>query len=178
MNFRCLSLLIVLLLSVGARADWVPDASDSRQVAARETMDLLIAERPDLKSYFDRAYAVAVFPGLVKAASFWGVTYGRGIVIADDKWIGTCSQSSLDLGPQAGAHWYRQVIFFRDEASLNDFRNSRIELIGRAAVAVATVGISATPSFLPDVAIATLTRGGLIFEVAAGPTRFNFKKLD
>ncbi len=177
MNKAAVLLLIGCLLLDTAFAGWQPEPDDSQQVEARQTMDALLEHNPALQRYFDEAAGMAVFPNIAKAAAMFGVTYGRGIVIAGDEVVGTCWQTAVDLGPQLGAKWHAQIIFFRDAAALAEFQKGRLEFNGKAGISVATVGYNATPAHLPDVAIATITRAGLIAEAAAGPTLFGYKPL-
>lgn len=172
-----LGLLLGLLGAMPVAAGWQPDPADKRQTAARATLDRLLAERPELRRYVDDAHAMAIFPTVGKAALMWGVTYGRGIVVAGNTAIGRCSQSRLDLGPQAGGRVFSQVIFFRNEKGLAEFQKGRLEFQGQAGVALATAGAHTTPAHLPEVAIFTLTKFGVIAEAAAGPTKFGYSAL-
>lgn len=167
--------LLGFILSSAAAANWEADADDPRQIEARATLDRLLEARPDLQSYVDDAHAMAIFPTVSKAALMWGITFGRGIVVEGQNAIGSCSQSRIDLGPQAGGLVFSQVIFFRNEKGLTDFQKGRLELHGRAGAAFASAGAHATPANLPEVAIFTLTKFGLIAEAAAGPTKYGYK---
>jgi len=172
-----IALLACLFLNTTAHAEWMPDPDNKLQLAARKTVASVLDANPDLQVYMDEAYAFAVFPSVVKGAAFWGVTYGKGIVIVADEVVGNCSQISMDLGPQAGGQLFEQIIFFRSKAALQEFQKGRLEFQGRAGVAVANKGVNATPSHLPEVAIVTKTRMGLLFHAAAGATKFRYQAL-
>jgi len=173
---RSLLLLLALLLSLPASAPaWQPDPEDKLETAVQETIDAFLAERPELTTYFEESWGYAVFPRVWKGASMFGAAWGKGLVIEQDRLAGRCSQFLGSLGAQLGAQSYRQLILFRTEAALATFKQGRIEFEGRASAVVFTAGTAVDPANLPDVAIFSLTRGGLMFEAAAAGVKYSFK---
>ncbi len=159
-------------------ADWVPDSDDPEQVKAKAALEQLLVAKPQAQEFFDQAYGYAVFPSVKRFGAVFGFAWGGGFVIQDDQHLGTCSQFVVDLGPQLGAQVYSQVIFFQDAQALETFQEGRFEFQGRASGVFFAWGGANEPSYLPDVAIFSLTKGGLMFEAAAGPAKFGYKPID
>ncbi len=169
-------LLLAFVLSLPTAAPaWQPDTEDKLAVAVQETIEAFLAEYPELTTYFEESWGYAVFPRIWKGASMFGVAWGKGLVIEQDRLAGRCSQFLGSLGAQLGAQSYQQVILFRTEAALATFKQGRIEFEGRASAVVLTAGASVDPANLPDVAIFSLTRGGLMFEAAAAGVKYSYK---
>jgi len=161
-----------------AHADWVPNSDDPEQVQAKAALEQLLVANPRVQEFFDQAYGYAVFPSVKRFGAMFGFAWGGGFVIQDDQHLGTCSQFVFDLGPQLGVQAYSQVIFFQDAQALKTFQEGRFEFQGRASGVFFAWGGAKDPSYLPDVAIFSLTKGGLMFEAAAGPAKYGYKPID
>ena len=173
---RCLLILLILALPCPAAAlEWQADPNDKLEVAVQQTVELFLYQRPELGDYFDQAWGYAVFPRVLKGGAMFGAAWGKGLVIEQDRLVGRCSQFLASLGAQLGGQSYRQVILFRNEAAMDTFKAGRIEFEGRASVVAITAGASVDPANLPDVAIFTLTEGGLMFEAAAAGVKYSYK---
>lgn len=174
-----ISILLLLIATAGpARAEpWQADPSDKLQVAVQDTVTVFLEERPELTDYFEQATGYAVFPNVVKVGAMFGGAWGRGLVIEDGRLTGRCSQLLGSLGAQMGAQSYRQVILFRTVEALDAFKAGRVEFEGRASAVAFAAGTAVDPAYLPDVAIFTMTRGGLMLEAAAGGVKYGYKPL-
>ena len=170
--------IMVLLTCTTARAEWQPRTDNENEVQAHATISAMRQSHPAAAEFFEQAHAYAVFPTVTKAAFMFGFTYGTGLVIRADEVIGRCSLKTLDLGPQAGGSRFSQIIFFRDAAALDEFAKGRLEFSGKAGVSVVSLDATATPAHLPDVAIITMNRFGLIAQAAAGPTKFDYEPVE
>jgi len=173
---------LLAILYLGAlpvvHADWVPNTNDPEQVKAKAALEQLLEKRPEAQEFFDRAYGYAVFPSVKRFGAVFGFAWGGGFVIQDDQHLGTCFQFVFDLGPQLGVQVYSQVIFFQDAQALKTFQEGRFEFQGRASGVFFAWGGAKDPSYLPDVAIFSLTKGGLMFEAAAGPAKYGYKPIN
>jgi len=171
-------LLLAFILSLPAPTQgWQANPDNKLEVAVQETIDAFLAERPELTTYFEESWGYAVFPRVLKGGAMFGAAWGKGLVIEQDRLAGRCSQFLGSLGAQLGAQSYRQLILFRTEAALATFKQGRIEFEGRASAVVVTAGASVDPANLPDVAIFSLTQGGLMFEAAAAGVKYSYKPL-
>lgn len=177
MNRYLLILLILALPCPVAALEWQADPTDKLEVAVQQTVERFLDQRPELEDYFEEAWGYAVFPRVLKGGAMFGAAWGKGLVIEQDRLVGRCSQFLASLGAQLGGQSYRQVILFRNEAALDTFKTGRIEFEGRASVVAFAAGAAMDPANLPDVAIFTLTEGGLMFEAAAGGVKYSYKPL-
>lgn len=180
---RRLLLLATLLLAGPASAiDWQPDPEVALQVAVADTMRIALEQQPELQPFFDQACGIAVFPRVIRLGFALGGGTGRGLLLAADGVRGEVLQRALTLGFQAGGQTFRQLIFFRTCEAMEEFTESgnlgrlsgRLEFQGRASVQAGRAGVSADPGFIGDVAIFSLSRAGLMLELAAGGVRYRF----
>jgi len=177
-------LLLAALLWTGTASaiDWQPDPDVALQVEVADTIRSILEQHPELQSYFDEACAIAVFPRVVRVGLGIGGGRGRGLLLVDGGAHGEVSQSALTLGFQAGGQSFRQVIFFRTCEAMQEFTENgnlgrwsgRLEFQGRASVQAGRAGGSADPGFTGNVAIFSLSRRGLMLELAAGGVRYRF----
>ncbi len=132
---------------------------------------------PATGRYFEDAYGYAVWPTIARGAVGFGAAYGKGLVIEVDEAVGTSSYFQFSSGIQAGAKAFSMIIFFKDKAALDNFKAKRWQFMGQAGIDIATFGAHATPAYSEGVAVFTLTRFGLMGELAPTGTRFGFKPL-
>jgi len=79
-------------------------------------------------------------------------------------------------GLQAGAKNFSMILFFKDKEALDSFKASKLQFMGQAGIAVATVGIAGTPTYNEGVAILTVTRLGLMGEFSYSGAKFSYKE--
>lgn len=184
---RSVLLLAALLWAGMASAiDWQPDPEVALQVEVAETMRTALEQQPELQRFFDQACGIAVFPRVVRLGLGLGGGGGRGLLLSDSDVLGEVSQRALTLGFQAGVQSFRQLIFFRTCAAMQEFTENgnlgrwsgRLEFQGRVAVQAGRAGGSADPGFVGDVAIFSLSGHGLMVELAAGGVRYRFKRAE
>jgi lipid-binding SYLF domain-containing protein len=171
---RCL-LIVFAFAAPPGYADWQPDPQNSRQLAARATVDAMLEAKPDLQPWFEQAWGYAVFPRVWRVGAMWGGFLGYGITVEQGEVVGDCSQFGAGLGPQLGIQTYKQVVLFKDAAAMEMFQRGRLEFQGRASVAAIVWGGSAEPAHLPDVAIFSMTEVGLMFEASANVTKYGYQ---
>lgn len=163
--------LIAVFLSNPLFAGWDPDTrADARQAIA----DFKKAD-PSLKRFFSSSYAYAVFPTVGKGGFGIGGAYGEGIVFRGGNAIGETSLTQLTIGFQLGGQAYREIIFFRDKATLRAFQQGSFELSAQASAVAATFGASADADFENGVAVFTLVKGGLMYEASVGGQKFGYE---
>ncbi|MEN8129746.1 MAG: lipid-binding SYLF domain-containing protein [Pseudomonadota bacterium] len=176
-RFCVLPLILLMLLSRHGTAQptWQADSSDPMQLRVSETIEKFLEKTPQLRPFFEQAYGLAVFPSVIRAGLVWGGAYGRGLVIEQNRLIGSSSQWVMNLGPQIGVQSYSQVILFKDAAALDWFKQRHVEFVGRASVVAFKRGAAVDPAYNPSVAVFSLTKGGLMFEAAAGGVYLSYK---
>jgi lipid-binding SYLF domain-containing protein len=170
-------LLSCLVLSPPTMAQWKADENDKMQLAAQASI-LQIKDRiPRSLPYFEDAYAIAVLPSVTRFGIGFGGAYGKGLVIEGDDLIGTSGFWQFTGGIQAGIKYFSMVVFFKDKEALEYFKERKIQFLGQAGLAVATVGIAGTPAYNEGVAIITVTRLGLMGEFTYSGAKFTYKPL-
>ena len=111
-------ILLLISFSATSLAGWDPKNVDEAQVA----IAAFKATDPDLELFFDKAHGYAVFPSIGKAGMGIGGAYGTGVVYEKGKEIGATSLKQLSMGFEFGGENFREIIFFQDEKTLNDFK--------------------------------------------------------
>ena len=161
-------------LALPAHADWQPDASNKREVAARKVVDKFLTSYPEHREYYDQAAGYAVFPNIVRGGIFVAGAYGRGVVVEGDLLVGTTWQLLGGLGPLAGAQLYSQILFFKDAETLRTFKAGRMEFAGRASAVVIILGATGESVDLPDVAVFNMSEKGLMLEASANFIKYGY----
>lgn len=157
------------------QAGWDPRAEREAEHEARETIKRFREADPELKEFFDKAYGYAVFPTVGKAGMWIGGAYGTGVVFEHGRVIGKASLTQATIGLQMGGQTYSEIIFFKDRAVLEDFKQGNLELSAQASAIAAKTGASADADYTEGVAVFTLPKAGLMAEASVGGQKFSFE---
>lgn len=127
------------------------EASKESSDAARVFTQILGAPDGGIpKELLDRAQAVAVFPGVIRAAFIIGGRGGDGVI--SRRTAGGWSAPAFfklgggSIGPQIGASKTDIVLLFMNEGGLKGLLEDKFEIGGEAGVAAGPVGRSASAS--------------------------------
>jgi lipid-binding SYLF domain-containing protein len=165
------SLVAAYLVVMGTAFAW--DAAGEKNAIAA------IAEfkraDPSIDTFFKDAYGYAIFPEITKGAVGIGGAGGDGTVFQGGASIGSSSMSQVTIGLQLGGQTYREAIFFKDKAALDNFKQSNFELAAGASAVAVKSGASKTAGYSNGVAIFTMAKGGLMFEAAVGGQKFKYE---
>ncbi len=175
-NLRTFVLVYALLL-VGQSADaaWEADSADKLQVNAARAIADFRERIPRTEQYFEQAYGYAILPSVTRVGLGFGGAYGKGVVIEGDGAIGTTKFCQFSSGIQAGAKYFSMIIFFKDKQALDYFKTGELQFMGQAGLVFATAGVAGTPAYNDGVAIATMTRLGLMGEFTISGAKFTYK---
>jgi Las17-binding protein actin regulator len=145
--------------------------------------------------YFDSAYGYAVWKRIARGGLGVGAATGKGQVYRNGQVTGFSRLVDITIGFQAGGQAYKQVIFFQDERSYNEFTSGKFEFDAAAsAVAVTasaqanagTQGAGATAStggsantgasggYTKGLQVFTMSTGGLMYQATIGGQKYNF----
>ena len=171
-------LVLLLLLGGGAAADWQAEKGNRLQERAEKAISRVRVEVERSHPYFEDAYAIAVWPGITRAAFGFGGAYGKGVVIEQGEAVGTVSYWQFSSGIQAGAKNFALIIFFKDKEALEGLKRNDTQFTGQAGIDVLTFGISGTPAYNDGVALIPLTNLGLMGEFSAAGVWFRYKPYD
>lgn len=164
-------LLFLMNFSATALAGWDPNKPDEVQ----EAIAAFKATDPELKTFFDKAHGYAVFPSVGKAGMGIGGAYGKGVVYEQGEEIGSTTLKHISMGFEFGGESYREIIFFQDKKTLDDFKQGNYELGAQASAVAIKKGASKNADFDKGVAVFTQTKGGLMFDASVGGQKFTFE---
>ena len=149
-------------------------------------------------AYFDNSVGYAIFPTIGKAGIGIGGAYGKGKVYKDGKIIGDTSMTQASIGLQLGGQAYTQIIFFENDAALNDFTSGSFEFGAEASAVAITAGASASANtagssagisagkndasnkslgYRKGMAIFTVAKGGLMYEASLSGQKYSYAPL-
>lgn len=150
---RLTTLLAALTLAAVVPAAQAATELDYRVDTATQILKDLerIPENAIPPALLNRAYAVAVIPGVMKGGFILGGTYGKGIVVAR-RAEGTWSNPAFvqltqgSIGFQAGLQSTDLILVFKTQRALDGLSRGKITLGGDASIAAGPVGRQATAS--------------------------------
>jgi len=151
-----------------------PSEQPARNVEVANAIANFKNSDPGMNRFFDNAHGYAIFPTVGKGGAFVGGAYGTGEVYERGRLVGRSSITQLTLGLQLGGQAYSEIIFFKDKASLDDFRLGNFEFGAQASAVAVTAGASANAGYSNGVAVFTLAKGGLMYEATIAGQKFNF----
>jgi len=130
---------------------------------------------PGIERFFKDSAGYAIFPTIGKIGFIFAGGYGEGEVYEAGKLIGVASLSVGTVGLQAGAQEYSEIVFFKDKADVERFRQNRFEFDASASAVVWKSGSAAANDYRGGVAVFVLPTGGVMAEAAVGGQKFSFK---
>lgn len=179
-----LAFLLLSLSSHMARADEFAEAINTFKNAGESG------------EYFAKSIGYAVFPTIGKGGIGIGGAHGSGRVYKNGEVIGTSDMTQITIGFQLGAEAFSQIIFFEDEAALDDFISGNFEFSADASAVAITAGASASANtgggtsaaisggknnadttslgFRKGMAIFTIAKGGLMYQATLGGQKYSF----
>ena len=172
-----LTILLIALSMVFSSAfvqAWNPDNSNKLELAAAQAILTAKDKDPALETWFNEAYAFAVFPRVGKGGIGVGGAHGKGIVIRGDETVADTSLSQLTVGFQLGGQVYSQFVLFKDETAFGHFSRGNFEMGAQVSAVAITLGASADANYDGGVAVFTIAEGGLMYEATVGGQKFKY----
>src|SRR5215217_6534382 len=175
----CAAVLIALLIlsaviTPAQKKSRTQDAARHSSDAAKTFTEIMnVKERAIPKELLDTSEAIAVFPGVIKAAFLFGGRGGQGVISRRVKggWTAPAffNLGGGSFGPQIGAQRTDYVLLIMNESGLNGLLKDKFELGGEAAIAAGPVGREAAASTNPrmDAGILSYSRSKGAFIGAA-----------
>ena len=133
---------------------------------------------PGMAKVFADAVGYAVFPTVGKGAIGIGAARGKGYVYQRGRLIGRSTLTQVTIGLQLGGQAYSEVVFFRDQDALDNFKVGHLKLDAQASAVALTARASADLAYRSGVAIVTMAKGGLMYEASVGGQKFSFRPLE
>ena len=169
---------VMLLLFVNAlmltACGWNPDKPDQERQEMQETIAAFKKKDPGIKTFFNNAYAYAVFPSVGKGGWVIGGAYGTGKVFRRGQIIGSTSIVQGTIGFQLGGQVYSEIVFFKDQKAFDRFKSGRLEFDAQVSAIAVTLGAAAKAAYEQGMAVFVMTKGGLMYEASVGGQSFTF----
>lgn len=165
------AMLCMVALAMGvAQAGWNANAVQEAEAAIAEF------KKADTKldAFFKKSHGYAVFPTVGKGAIGIGGAHGSGTVFEEGKPVGSTSLTQVTIGLQLGGQAYREIVFFKDKATLDTFKAGNYELSAQASAVAVKEGASSDADFDKGVAVFTMAKGGAMFEASIGGQKFSY----
>ncbi|HET6974884.1 MAG TPA: lipid-binding SYLF domain-containing protein [Pyrinomonadaceae bacterium] len=174
--------VVILIALIISSVVITPAQNKSRtQDAARHSSDaaktfteiMNVKDKAIPQELLDTAEAIAVFPGVLKAAFLFGGRGGQGVISRRVKggWSAPAffNLGGGSFGPQIGAQRTDYVLLIMNESGLNGLLKDKFELGGEASIAAGPVGREAAASTNPrmDAGIISYSRSKGAFIGAA-----------
>jgi len=144
---------------------------------ATEARSLFEENHPELRAFFKKSYAYAIYPKVRKLAYALGIASGDGMVFREGEAIGYSRLTQVTYGVTAGAHSFAEVIFFRNAEVFDRFLTGKLKLDAQASAVAGSAAAMADYDFDSDVLVYTLTKKGLMFDLSLGGQKFSFEPL-
>src|SRR5829696_214635 len=178
-RIACAAVLVSLLIISAAltpaqKKSRTSDAARHAGDAAETFTEIMnVKDKAIPKELLDTAEAIAVFPGVIKAAFLVGGRGGQGVISRRVKggWSapGFFNLGGGSFGPQIGAQKTDYVLLIMNEDGLNGLLKDKFELGGEAGIAAGPIGREAAASTNPrlDAGILSYSRSKGVFIGAA-----------
>jgi len=174
-SLRLAALTAIALIGVAG-----PQSASAQQTAADDpgagpVLAKLKEKSPKMDKVLADAAGYAVFPSVGKGAIGVGGAHGSGVVYAHGRKIGRSTLTQVTVGLQLGGQEYSEVVIFKDEASLNNFKRGKLKLNAQASAIALDERAGADLPYRDGVAIITMAKGGLMYEASVGGQKFSFR---
>src|SRR5690349_18393481 len=178
-RFYCAMILMSLLVMSAAftpaqNKSRTQDAARHANEAAKTFTEIMnVKDKAIPKELLDTAEAIAVFPGVIKAAFVFGGRGGQGVISRRVKggWSAPAffNLSGGSFGPQIGAQKTDYVLLIMNQSGLDGLLKDKFELGGEVGIAAGPVGREAAASTNPrlDAGILSYSRSKGVFIGAA-----------
>jgi lipid-binding SYLF domain-containing protein len=167
-------LISTAVLTPAQKKPRTDDAARHASEAAKTFTEIMnVKEQAIPKELLDTAEAIAVFPGVIKAAFLVGGRGGQGVISRRVKggWSAPAffNLGGGSFGPQIGAQKTDYVLLIMNESGLNGLLKDKFELGGEASIAAGPIGREAAASTNPrlDAGILSYSRSKGVFIGAA-----------
>lgn len=130
---------------------------------------------PGIDKFFKDSVGYVVFPRVGKAGFIFAGGVGDGELYEKGRVVGAASISMASVGLQAGMQEYTQIMFFKDQAALDRFKQNKFEFGANASAVALTAGASKGKNYTEGVVVFTHSTAGAMVEAAIGTQKFNFK---
>lgn len=167
--------VLVLLLLIFASCGSAKKTGDDLIADAQQERTTIQQQYPDVSGMFQNSAAYAIFPNVGKGAYVIGGASGNGVVYQNGNVIGYADLKQVDIGLQVGGKSFVEVLFFENQAALDNFKSGSYELSANASAVILDKGVSRNIDFQDGVAVVTMPKEGAMAGISVGGQRFSFQ---
>ena len=171
-----IAIVSTMMLGIGCSA--TPETAEERgQLVqdAQATTGHFKSQDPRTESFFENAYAYAVFPKITKGGAGIAGAYGRGIVYQGGQMVGYCDVTQGTLGAQLGGMSWSEIVFFENRWSFDKFKANEFAASANASFAGPKTGGTNTLNYSDGVMIFTMDTRGFAVTAAVGAQQFQYE---
>jgi lipid-binding SYLF domain-containing protein len=165
---------VAIVLAGCATAPEKPEAKLVLSAQVNEAISIFKDKDPQIERFFKQSYGYAVLPKVFKGAFWVGGAYGRGQVYEKDTMIGYCDMSQATLGFSFGGEYFREIVFFRDKADLDQFKAEEYTFSAQVTGVAVTAGAAAKADYKAGMAVFIATDAGLMVDASLGGQKFKY----
>jgi lipid-binding SYLF domain-containing protein len=132
------------------------------------------ATDPSIDKFFKTSVGYAVFARVGKAGFIVGGGAGDGELFEKGKVVGTAHIGMGSVGLQIGVQEFSQIVFFKDAAALERFKQNKFEFSANVSVVIVKAGGADAADYREGVAVFVKPTGGAMAEVSLGTQKFNY----
>ena len=103
-----------------------------------------------------------------------GGAYGKGEVYEQNHLVGYSSLSQATLGFSFGGEYFREIIFFIDKESFDEFRSEEYTFSAQVTGVALTAGAAAKADYSYGKAVFVIAESGLMVDVSLGGQKFKY----
>jgi lipid-binding SYLF domain-containing protein len=174
-NFVFKPFLVFVFFSLGTAASGQTSSKDKDLIAdSKAGIKDFIHTDSLMKNLINGAYGYVIFPNVGKGAIGVGGASGGGTVFEKKAIIGKAQMTQVTIGFQFGGQAYREIIFFEDKKTLDQFKENKIEFSAQVSAVAATAGASGNAKYTSGILIFTQQKGGLMYEASVGGQKFKY----
>jgi lipid-binding SYLF domain-containing protein len=129
---------------------------------------------PGIDRFFKDSAGYVVFPRVGKVGLIIAGGDGAGELYEKGKLAGTASITVASIGLQAGAQEFSQIVFFKDAAAVERFKQNKFEFAANASAVIIKAGASGGADYRDGVVVFTRATSGAMFEASLGTQKFSF----
>lgn len=165
--------LVISAMTQTVRADH--DEELARDVVS--AMEILKKADSTLGDRFASAAGYAIFPSVAKGGLGIGAAHGSGEVFEKGLLIGHAKITQVTVGLQVGGQSFIEAILFENDAALQRFKDSKLEMSAQVGAVAAAEGAAKNAKYVDGVLIITKPKSGLMAEASVGGQKFKFTPL-
>lgn len=145
------------------------------QSEAAEAIEKMKEADPTLQTFFDKSYGYAVLPKIFKGAFLAGFAYGRGEVYEKGQMVGYCDMKQASGGLSLGGEFYREIIFFREQADFEKFTSGEYTFSAQVTGVAIKWGAAAKADYKDGMAVFIMTDVGAMVDASLGGQKFEYE---